>query len=308
MISVALCTYNGERYIHEQLQSILDQSMPVDEIVVCDDGSTDETLAIIKSLRQCTNTDIRIYHNETNIGPALNFQKTINLCKGDIVFLSDQDDIWHPDKVAIIADYFDKNPNIDTVFTNAALIKDDGTTLKETLWDYCFDKKVKALFDAGLEFDCFAYGNHATGATMAIRKQKLPDINYNPDFLHDHALAVLATSSDSLGYIDQCLIHYRIHDNQVCGILKVPPVTWYDLTHPMDEVAVLPLRQDKRNRMMFYPIRNTLRKHLFGPIEILFHNNQYRRLYPDAYKYVMKMDIHASIEHKLQLLPFKKHK
>lgn len=308
MTSVALCTYNGENYIRKQIDSILNQTVKVDEIVVCDDGSADCTLQIIDAMASATDTTIRVYRNETTLGPARNFQKAINLCKGDIVFLSDQDDIWSSEKVAIIKDYFNKNPNIDTVFTNATLINEDGTALKKKLWDYCFDEEVKTLFDAGLAFDCFAYGNHATGATMAIRKQKLPNINYNPNFLHDHALAVLAASSDSLGYIEQCLISYRLHGKQVCGISKAAPITWYDLTHPMQEVTALPLQRDKKNCLEFNKIRLSTRKHLFGPIEILFMHKKYRRLYNRAYSVVMKMDIQASINHKLQHLSFKRHK
>ena len=308
MISVALCTYNGERYIREQLESILNQTMPVDEIVVCDDGSTDNTLQIIESLRDSYQSDIRIYRNEKNLGPALNFRKAIGLCKGDIVFLSDQDDIWYLEKVSIITDFLKKKPNVDTVFTNATLIKDDKTVLEETLWDYCFDKKVKALFDAGLEFECFAYGNHATGATMAIRKQKLPDINYNSEFLHDHALAIMAANTDSLGYINQCLTYYRLHGKQVCGISKAAPITWYDLTHPMKEVAILPLQKDKRERIEFNSNRITFRKHLWGSLEILTKRKQYKRLYKRAYRIVMRMDIQASINHKFQHLLFKRNK
>ena len=308
MISVALCTYNGERYIREQLESILNQTMPVDEIVVCDDGSTDNTLHIIESIRDGSHTDIRIYCNEKNLGPAYNFQKNIDLCCGDIIFLSDQDDVWYQDKVSNVIDYFSRNPNIDTVFTNATLIDNEGSVLNGSLWDHCFDKDVKTLFDAGLKFECFAYGNHATGATMAIRKQKLPNINYNSDFLHDHALAVLAANNDSLGYINQCLTYYRLHGNQVCGISKDVPITWYDLTHPMKEVVNLPLRDDKRERIEFNSNRITFRKHLWGPLEILIKRKQYKRLYKQAYRIVMMMDIRASINHKLQYLQFKRKK
>ncbi len=308
MISVALCTYNGERYIREQLESILNQTMPVDEIVVCDDGSTDNTLSITEKIRESTNADIRIYRNEKNLGPALNFQKAINLCRGDIIFLSDQDDIWYQDKVSIVTDYFNQNPNIDTVFTNATLIDKEGSVLDESLWDYCFDKDVKKFFDAGLEFECFAYGNHATGATMAIRKQKLPEINYNSEFLHDHALAVLAANNNSLGYINQCLTYYRLHGKQVCGISKAAPITWYDLTHPMKEVAIFPLQKDKRERIEFNSNRITFRKHLWGSLEILTKRKQYKRLYKRAYRIVMRMDIQASINHKFQHLLFKRNK
>lgn len=302
MLSVALCTYNGERYIREQIESILNQTMPVDEIVVCDDGSNDNTLHIIESLREGEHTAIHVYRNEKNLGPARNFQKAINLCQGDIIFLSDQDDVWYQDKVSIIVDFFNKHSSIDTVFTNASLINEDGIIQDNTLWYYCFDKDVKRLFDAGLEFDCFAYGNHATGATMAIRKQKLPDINYNTDFLHDHALAVLAANTDSLGYIDQCLIYYRLHSKQVCGIYKVPPVTWYDLTHPMKEVVNLTLNIDKKERLKFNKKRITARKHLLGPLEILAERKQYKKIYDRAYRCVMKMDVQESINHKIRHL------
>lgn len=302
MRSVALCTYNGEHYIRQQLDSILRQTMKVDEIVVCDDGSTDQTLSILKNVADGSAINIHIHRNATHLGPAYNFQQAISLCRGDLIFLCDQDDVWHEEKVAVTQDYFDHHPDITVVFTNAYLIGGDGRPLEGTLWDYCFDKEVRALFDAGLEFECFAYGNHATGATMAIRRQTIPDINYNPDFLHDHALAALAANNDSLGYIDQCLISYRIHENQVCGIMEVPPVTWSDLASAMKEVAALPLRADKWERLAFNKERRAFRKQLLGPLKILMHQKQYKKLYRKASRTMLGVDLRESFRHKIRIL------
>ena len=120
--SVALCTYNGAKYIEEQIRSILDQTLPVDEIVVCDDGSTDETPQIVEEIAKDVSVDIHVYRNDNNLGVCANFQKAVDLCQGDIVFLSDQDDIWYPHKVKTIVDWFDNNPNKSVVFSNADLI------------------------------------------------------------------------------------------------------------------------------------------------------------------------------------------
>ncbi|MDO9153719.1 MAG: glycosyltransferase [Paludibacter sp.] len=85
MISVALCTYNGEKFIEEQLNSILNQTLPVEEIVICDDGSTDNTLNIINLFEQ-NNRNIKVFRNKNNLGTIKNFEKAISLTSGDIIF------------------------------------------------------------------------------------------------------------------------------------------------------------------------------------------------------------------------------
>ncbi len=224
MLSVALCTYNGEQYIREQLESILHQTMKVDEIVVCDDGSTDETLSIIESLRRDYDTDIRVQHNKKKLGICANFQSAINLCQGDIIFLSDQDDIWRRDKVETVMDYFDKHEEKQVVFTDGQLVKDTGISIDDgTLWK-CFGITRKSLkwIDAGYGIELFAYENRATGATMALRRSFEYAHNFInfclDDILHDGALALLSMKDNRLGYIDKCLIDYRIHKKQECGI------------------------------------------------------------------------------------------
>lgn len=229
MLSVALCTYNGERYITSQIDSILRQSHPVDEIVVCDDGSTDKTIDILESIIETSPIEIRIHKNTTNLGVCANFEQAVTLCNGDIIFLSDQDDIWNPDKVKTIVSWFDTHPQKSAVFTDATLITEDGKEFSnKSLWDCIgFNKKMRRYFDNGLSLESF-FINKATGATMAIRKDiSFPFSQYcnNDNVLHDYCIALKALDNDGLGYIDKPLIQYRLHGSQQAGIS-------YQLQHP----------------------------------------------------------------------------
>ena len=98
-ISIALCTYNGEKFIAEQLQSLFDQTVKADEIVVSDDGSKDKTLEIINEFKNKNDIPIRILEHKENFGVFKNFEYCIKQCNGDIVFTCDQDDYWMPTKL-----------------------------------------------------------------------------------------------------------------------------------------------------------------------------------------------------------------
>ena len=127
-LSVALCTYNGELFLKQQLDSILQQELPVDEIVICDDGSTDNTINIIESYKQKYQYPRFICkQNIKNKGVRKNFEYAISLCSGDIIFLSDQDDIWLNQKTKDIVNFFNENPKVNLVFTDAILI--DNTSV-----------------------------------------------------------------------------------------------------------------------------------------------------------------------------------
>lgn len=102
-ISIAMATYNGAQYLQEQLDSFLYQTRQPDELVVCDDGSTDATLEILEAFRQQAPFAVHIYPNETNLGYIRNFERALSLCTGDIIFLSDQDDVWFCNKVETMA-------------------------------------------------------------------------------------------------------------------------------------------------------------------------------------------------------------
>ena len=117
MVSVAIATYNGERFIKEQLDSIFNQSLLPDEIVVFDDNSSDDTLKIVEQYKN-NNIKIIIYKNEQNKGFRMNFYNAIKKCNGDYIFLCDQDDIWNNNKVELMIHEMKKNSNILLLCSN----------------------------------------------------------------------------------------------------------------------------------------------------------------------------------------------
>ena len=224
MLSVALSTYNGERFLEEQLASIANQKLPVDEIIVCDDGSKDKTLSILQKFKEeHQSIHIEIYQNESNLGVLKNFEKVILKCHGDIIFCSDQDDIWLENKTQEIVSCFDKKENVEMIFTDAILIDEYGNLANNfTLFDNLhLCQKVRSLWKRGLEFEIFNVRNRITGATIAFRKDLksfgLP-FNSNISNLHDEQLAICTIKRQSIYMLDKPLIKYRLHSNNVCGV------------------------------------------------------------------------------------------
>ena len=118
-ISIALCTYNGERFLRKQLDSYIQQTRLPDELVICDDGSKDRTLEILEEFAAKAPFSVRIYQNVQNLGWSKNFEKAINLCTGDLIALSDQDDEWLSHKLAKIEGFFVRGANTGYVLHNS---------------------------------------------------------------------------------------------------------------------------------------------------------------------------------------------
>ena len=218
-LSVALCTYNGSKFIEQQINSILNQTIKVDEIIVCDDKSTDATVSILKEL-QVANPCIVIIENEINLRSTKNFEKAIQRCSGDYIFLADQDDLWNTEKVAKTLAIFNENPTAEGVFSNADLIDDNGTRLSnKTIWDsvFFFEKEMpKPIYFVDI---IFKNGNIVTGATLCIKKEVKSFIfPFSEDNLHDEWIASLLAFRNTLYYSTENLISYRIHENQQVGM------------------------------------------------------------------------------------------
>lgn len=220
--SVALCTYNGAQYLKEQLDSILGQTRPVDEIVICDDRSTDGTVALVNRYIEKYPEKIRLIENPVNLGYTRNFEKAICACSGDILFLSDQDDIWMPEKAETICDYFETHPDKSFVFTNAFLVNRFGAkSYHQTLFDVVgLDDRNKKLFRTGHQYQVLSTSGRVTGATTAMRASFVP---YCIPFtvwgqVHDEMIAISALLWNKLDFIEQCLIKYRLHDSQSVGL------------------------------------------------------------------------------------------
>src|ERR1700761_5047601 len=123
-ISVALCTYNGGRFLPEQLASIQQQSVPPFELVVCDDRSTDDTVPTLRQFAAAAPFPVRIFCNEQNLGFIANFQRAIELCRGDLIALSDQDDVWYPKRLERTQGAFAAHPQVGLLFSDADIIDD----------------------------------------------------------------------------------------------------------------------------------------------------------------------------------------
>ncbi len=218
--SVAMCTYNGEKFLREQLDSILTQTLPVDEIIICDDGSTDNTVSILHEYEKKHTSVIKIYQNEKNLRSVKNFEKSISLCTNEIIFLSDQDDEWLPHKVETISLFFKNNPKIDAVATNGYGIDEKGTPLNMlSIWDIPYHLENK-----GFQIDYFRMiafsGNIATGASMAFRKNIVPEVSPFPEirgFHHDEWIALYTSASKTFTFLNEKFFKYRIHPGQQVG-------------------------------------------------------------------------------------------
>lgn len=224
MISIALCTYNGAQYLREQLDSILKQTLRPDEIVISDDCSTDSTMSVINEYQAAyPDTAIRVYVNDFNLGYRVNFSKAIEACTGDIIFLSDQDDIWMPDKISTILDWFKKHPKKNVVFTNGRFIDGDSNPIYNNLSLFkCVGMTRMARFwmRCGYCMELFLKNNRATGATMAIRADFKKHFHIENDGpLHDEMICLKAINEECIGFINKKLISYRIHPSQACGLL-----------------------------------------------------------------------------------------
>lgn len=225
-ISVALCTYNGEKFLAEQLESIFAQTLPVDEIVICDDCSTDSTVAIIQRFALKFPGIIKLYINQQPVRTVKNFEKAVSLTTGDYIFLCDQDDVWFSNKVENMIGYMLKNPNTLLLFANGKLIDEEDKPLESTLWDHWgFDQTAKQLWKNHKNaFQNLLYNqNYITGATAVLnkklRRRAIP-IKIPNGYYHDTWFGLHAAAMDGLSYLDESFIKYRIHSAQQVGVIR----------------------------------------------------------------------------------------
>jgi glycosyltransferase involved in cell wall biosynthesis len=222
-VSVALATYNGSAFLAAQLASLREQSRPIDEIVICDDGSSDGTLAIIDQWTSDwveRRTEIRVVRNEQNLGVVRNFQKATRLCTGDVIFLCDQDDRWHLDKVARLVSEFEQRKDLLFLYTNANLVNARGDSLDRSQFDALgVTAHELALVKTHRAFDALLVRNLVTGATAAFRRDLLQwACPFSEVWIHDEWLAIVAAATGEVDVIEPVLIDYRQHGGNQIGM------------------------------------------------------------------------------------------
>ena len=219
-LSIALCTYNGSKFLREQLQSLANQTLQPFEVVITDDCSTDDTIFIIQEFDKMLN--IKVIVNNSPLKVTKNFEKAISLCTGDIILMCDQDDIWHQDKLEKISQYFQDNPNQLAVFSDADLVDEQGSSLSKNFWSAVrFLEPQIQQFKAGNVVELLLAGNRTAGCMMAFRKELVQKIipfpTHIPLMIHDNWITIVVAMMDSLGLIEEKLVSYRQHSFQQIG-------------------------------------------------------------------------------------------
>lgn len=199
MISVCMPSYNGEVYIKDQLASILDQLSDEDEVIISDDNSSDSTVEVIRSIND---KRIKLYINEANLHYIKNVENALKHSSGDVIFLSDQDDIWAPNKVQTTLAALQEN---DLVISDCYVTDSNLNILHESYYQLRKSKKNKFL--------ALALGSPYLGCCLAFRRNVLLKSLPFPDYIssHDTWLGNVGAFLFKAKFIDDKLIYYRRH-------------------------------------------------------------------------------------------------
>lgn len=203
--SVCMATYNGERYIEEQISSIISQLREGDELIISDDSSTDNTLRIIESFHD---SRIVLYKNQTFHSHVYNFENALKHAKGDYLFLADQDDIWVPQKLETMLKLLEKN---DLVLSDARVIDEHKNILSDSFFTFNHSKKglMKNLYKNSYLGCCMAFNRKILDIALPFPK------NIN---MHDWWIGLIAETHGSVYFTNDKLIQYRRHDNTLTPI------------------------------------------------------------------------------------------
>ncbi len=223
LVSIVMATYNGEKYLRKQVDSILKQTYQHFELIVVDDASTDETLSILNQYAVLDDR-IHVFPAEKNLGLVANFERGLKLAKGDFIAFSDQDDIFRKDKIERLLTALKDHPSRDLAVSDLSLIHEDDAEFATSMWRY---QKLKP--QQGKPFRRLLYLNFATGCAMIFRRRLLLIALPFPQacLVHDWWLAVVAASSKGGGIclVKEPLTAYRQHRSNVFGASEVENIS-----------------------------------------------------------------------------------
>jgi glycosyltransferase involved in cell wall biosynthesis len=235
-ISIALCTYNGVRFLQAQLDSFAAQTRLPDEIVVCDDGSTDGTIAILEQFKSRAPFPVIIVRGEGRLGSTKNFERAIVQCTGDLIATSDQDDVWAPEKLAVSEAAFESQPQRGLIYTDADVVDEELRPIGHKMWDAIqVGRWTRRRVRRGHAFEVLLRQWLVTGATMMFRAEYRPFILPIPEnWIHDGWIAFIIGALAPIGSVERPTIKYRQHAAQQIGGKKL---TWRELYEVAREVG-----------------------------------------------------------------------
>jgi glycosyltransferase involved in cell wall biosynthesis len=218
-ISVAMCTYNSERFVGEQLESICDQTRPPDELVICDDGSSDATMEQVARFGESAPFEVRIYVNERNLGSTKNFEQAIGLCKSEIVVMSGDDDVWHPARLEAVEEALASGV-AGLVMNDAELVDAELRPTGRSLWQArAFSETDRSAIAEGRNERLLRRHISATyGNTMAFRADHNHALLPIPaEWVEDAWIGVIIAGLTRVAIIPRVLLKYRQHGANISG-------------------------------------------------------------------------------------------
>jgi glycosyltransferase involved in cell wall biosynthesis len=205
-ISVAMATFNGARYLGEQLTSLSSQTVKPLELVVCDDGSTDETVAILRSFSALAPFTVRVFKNAERLGYQQNFMKAASLCKGSLIAFCDQDDIWNDDKLDVVTKFFRQSDDLLAAHDFSVFFENDSQLIPSYFRNLALSGLLPVV--------------SLKGCTLTLRRELIELVDWPPPrsrWPHDLWFCFTAHLLEKRGYIRQSLVKHRIHGNNTSG-------------------------------------------------------------------------------------------
>lgn len=302
-VSIALTTYNGEKYLQQQLESILSQTILPDEVVIKDDNSSDSTISILEKFKKDSPFHVTIEQNKDNLGSIKNFEEAIKKCTGKIILLSDQDDIWEANRIETSINLLESNPDYGFLFSNALLIDEQNKIIDGNLWESVgfTESKQHSFSNIELQATELRSLNIVTGATLAFRSDlkkyflPFPKELKNYRRHHDGWIAIRLSLLGFYGlHCSHPLIRYRKHNNQQVGISagNTPIINKLRLIDPRESIKSelslinLFLNQENFDR----PIDDNIKIRIYqlnSRLEIL-NQDRFKRIFHIVEKYRRK--------------------
>ncbi len=220
--TIVMCTYNGELYVSDQLSSIASQTRLPDRLLVVDDRSSDRTCKLVSDFARRAPFAVDLLVNDETLGATKNFEKAIELCEPGLIALSDQDDVWNPDKLERLESVFLKYPATGAVFSDASVVDQFLKPLGYSMWESTgFEARLQNELVNDQAFEVLLKRNRATGATMAFRSEYRDLVLPIPDqWVHDGWIVLLIAAVSSIRLVQDSLLLYRQHDQNLIGGVK----------------------------------------------------------------------------------------
>ncbi len=221
--AVVLCTYNGERFLPAQLESLRVQTQQPATYVLSDDASSDNTWALLEAFaadRSSAGCEVILHRNETNIGYVRHFEQALQRSDAELLFLCDQDDVWHPRKIERMASVFAARPALRVLHGDARLVDGEGQPSGRRLFEVLeVSASEMEAMHSGRAFDVLLRRNIVTGAAMAMRRSLLSSaLPVGDGWAHDEWFAILGAMQGEVDTLDEVVIDYRQHGGNQIGV------------------------------------------------------------------------------------------